>query len=944
MDGSAILRIEDRKRKFPRDSQQNMTTEHRLEKSDWHTEQPEGVFSRLQSQREGLSQREAQSRLDRFGPNVLPEQPPPTWWMIFLRQFYNPLIFVLGAAAVVAIAIGDWTDAAFIGAVLLLNAMIGGYQEWRAEQSSRALQKMLHVRATVIRDGTNREMDAELVVPGDVLLLESGNRVPADVRLLTTQSLQIDESFLTGESVAVTKDSAWIGPIGASVGDHQNMGYAGAVVTRGRGKGVVVQTGASTLVGQLADSVAGAETGTAPLLERMEGFARMIALVVLVIATVIGGAGVAIHGVGEIKNIFLFTVALAVAAIPEGLPAALTVALAIATARMAKRGVIVRRLAAVEGLGSCTLVASDKTGTLTCNELTVRVVSLADGTRVEVSGEGFEPIGEVKINGQVVSINPQDDLGKLVLAGVLCNEADLYRHEDRWKWRGDATDIALLALGEKLGESRDRRLREFPLVHQIPFEAEHRYAATYHRDSDQNPDSDQTHVFVKGAAERLLEMSDLSPERRAELSKTTESLAAEGYRVLALASGTVAGDVDPDSPVDELHDLQFHGFIGMIDPLRPGVVASIAACHRAGIRVCMVTGDHPVTASAIARQLGIVDNDHPAVTGAELEGLDESALNEAVRNHTVFARVAPQQKLDLVRAAQSIGHFVAVTGDGVNDAPALRAANIGVAMGKAGTDVAREASELVVSDDDFSSIVNGIEEGRVAYDNVRKVVAQLTATGAAEVILVCLTLAAGGIMMLMDFDRFVTEGAILLPLLPVQLLWLNLVTNGIQGVALAFEPSEGDVLTRQPRPPEEPVFNRLMIERTLVGAGVMASVSFGLFLWALWQGMEVAAASNLLLLLMVLFENVHVGNNRSETKSALALSPLRSPYLLAGVLAALSIHILAMNLPLLREVLRTEPVSLQTWAVLLGLALTIFIAMEIHKITWRKRYPAKTPK
>lgn len=914
-----------------------MTTDQKTQKSDWHAERLEEVFSKLQSEREGLSQREAQSRLERFGPNRLPEQAPPTWWMIFLRQFYNPLIFVLCIAALVAIGIGDWTDAAFIGIVLMLNATIGGYQEWRAEQSSRALQKMLHVRATVIRDGTTREMDAELVVPGDILLLESGNRVPADMRLLSAQTLQIDESFLTGESVAVTKDSTWTGPLGATVGDHLNMAYAGAVVTRGRGKGVVVQTGEKTLVGQLARSVASAETGTAPLLERMEGFARLIALVVLVIATVIGGAGVVIHGVGQLKDIFLFTVALAVAAIPEGLPAALTVALAIATARMARRGVIVRRLAAVEGLGSCTLVASDKTGTLTCNELTVRVVVLADGKRFDVSGEGFEPVGSVTLDGKDVSTESHEVLGKLALAGVLCNEADLYRYEDKWKWRGDATDIALLSLGEKLGESRDRRLREFPLVHQIPFEAEHRYAATYHRDGN------QTRVFVKGAAERLLQMSDLTAEQRDELAKTTETLAADGYRVLALASGVIDGQVDPDSPNQEPCDLQFHGFIGMIDPLRPGVVDSIAACRRAGIRVCMITGDHPITATAIARQLGIVDDQYPAVTGAQLESMGQSELSDIVRNHSVFARVAPQQKLDLVRAAQSVGHFVAVTGDGVNDAPALRAANIGVAMGKEGTDVAREAAELVVSDDDFSSIVNGIEEGRVAYDNVRKVVAQLTATGAAEVMLVCMTLAAGGVMMLLDFD-IVKNGAILLPLLPVQLLWLNLVTNGIQGVALAFEPNEGDVLQRQPRPPEEAVFNRLMIERTFVAAGVMASVSFSVFLWALWQGMSVIAASNLLLLLMVLFENVHVGNNRSETKSALAFSPLRSPYLLAGVLGALSIHILAMNLPILQQVLRTEPVSLQTWAMLVGLALTIFVAMEIHKISWRIRYPANRSK
>jgi P-type Ca2+ transporter type 2C len=384
------------------------------------------------------------------------------------------------------------------------------------------------------------------------------------------------------------------------------------------------------------------------------------------------------------------------------------------------------------------------------------------------------------------------------------------------------------------------------------------------------------------------------------------------------------------------------GFIGMTDPLREGVKDSIALCHRAGIRVCMITGDHPVTASAIAVELGIATAEDQAVTGRQLDAMDPQAIEQAMKDHNVFARVAPQQKLVLVKAAQALGHFVAVTGDGVNDAPALRAANIGVAMGKSGTDVARDAAELVVSDDDFSSIVGGVEEGRVAYDNVRKVVAQLTATGAAEVMLVCLALAAGGLIAL--FSTPLGEGAtgVLLPLLPAQLLWLNLVTNGIQGVALAFEPSEGDVLSRQPRPPEEPIFNRLMIERTLVAASVMATVSFAVFLWTIRAGWEPLAASNVLLLLMVLFENIHVGNNRSETKSALAFSPLRSPYLLAGVLAALAIHVLAMNLPILQRVLRTEPVSLQTWATLLLLALSVFVAMELHKWSWAKRYGTAT--
>lgn len=911
-----------------------MTAQPARLKHAWHSLQTSEIFEKVSSRSAGLTDKEARDRIERFGANKLPEQAPPAWWMIFLRQFYNPLIFVLGLAAGVAVLIGDWSDAAFIAGVLLVNAMIGGYQEWSAERSSRALQQMLHVRATVVRDNTTREIDAEDVVPGDVILVESGNRIPADLRLLSAQSLQIDESFLTGESVAVTKESGWIGLAETTVGDHRNMAYAGAVVTRGRGKGVVVETGSDTIVGQLAESVAGAETGTAPLLERMHGFARLIALVVIVVASVIGGAGVAIHGMGASKEIFLFTVALAVAAIPEGLPAALTVALAIATSRMAKRGVIVRRLAAVEGLGSCTLVASDKTGTLTCNELTVRAILLADGKHLEVTGEGFEPVGEVHSDGSPVAIEDVDGLDDLVLAGILCNEADLYHHNEHWQWRGDPTDIALLALGRKLGLSRDEETRKFPQRHEIPFEAEHRYAATYH-DGDSGG-----RVYVKGATERVLDMCDLSDRVRSELRESAERLAKDGYRVLALASGEISQAIDPDDPPSEPTGLKLLGFIGMIDPLRPGVGDSITACHRAGIRVCMITGDHPLTASAIARELGIADKDRGAITGAALSEMGEDELQETVRCYSVFARVAPKQKLELVQAAQAIGHFVAVTGDGVNDAPALRAANIGVAMGKAGTDVARDAAELVVSDDDFSSIVNGIEEGRVAYDNVRKVVAQLTATGAAEVMLVCLTLAAGGLMAIFGISGGEDGPAILLPLLPVQLLWLNLVTNGIQGVALAFEPSEGDVLSRPPRPPKEPIFNRLMLERTLIAAGVMATVSFGLFIWAIREGWELAAASNLLLLLMVLFENIHVGNNRSETKSALAFSPLRSPYLLAGVLGALSIHILAMNLPLLQGVLRTEPVDLKTAAAMFGLALTVFVAMELHKMSWAKRYPS----
>jgi P-type Ca2+ transporter type 2C len=912
----------------------DMNQTPRRSASNWHTLPLPSLLEQLDAGENGLSSEQARSRLEQVGLNKLPEQPPPTWWQILLRQFHSPLIYVLAIAAFVALLIGDFTDAIFIGIVLGLNAVIGSYQEWKAEQSSRALQKLLQIRASVSRDGEVREIPSEEVVPGDVVWLESGNRVPADVRLLSAHGLEVDESLLTGESTAVLKDPSWQGEPGTPVSDHQNMSRAGSVVIRGRGKGIVVATGEETLVGELALSVAGATAGRAPLLERMHGFAKLVAVVVLVVAGLIGGMGVLIHGLGELQSIFLFAVALAVAAIPEGLPAALTVALAIATVRMARRGVIVRRLAAVEGLGSCTLVASDKTGTLTCNELTVREVRLPDGKQIEVTGQGFVPEGETRIDGEPLSPEENQPLQALARAAVLCNEGDLHQRDEEWVWRGDPTDVALLALGHKLGRRREATLEKHPQVNEIPFEPEHRFAATYHQlDGD-------VRVFVKGAPERVLAMcAEAGDEEQMErLRGATEEMGQQGFRVLALAEGPAPEGLDPQSSPPEPSGLTFLGFIGMIDPLRPGVADAVERCRDAGITVCMITGDHPVTALAIARDLGMADDPQQVISGRELEEKSPEELEEIVKTVRVFARVAPRQKLELVEAGQRAGHYVAVTGDGVNDAPALRAANIGVAMGKSGTDVAREAAELVISDDNFATIVSGIEEGRVAYDNVRKVVAQLTATGAAEVMLVCLALAGGAVLAAMVAGVATEGAAVILPLLPVQILWLNLVTNGIQGVALAFEPSEGDVLKRRPRPPKEPIFNRLMIERTIVASTVMALVGFCTFFWTVRAGYAIEASRNILLLLMVLFENIHVGNNRSETKSAFAFSPLRSPVLLTGVLAAFLVHLASLYVPFLQAVLQTEPVSLETWGTLISLALTVLVAMEIHKWSWRKRY------
>jgi magnesium-transporting ATPase (P-type) len=873
----------------------------------WHSLNLEAVFENLQANPNGLRESEAKQRFEQVGANSLPQPSPPGCWQILLRQFRSPLIYILGLAACVSLAIGDVKDAGFIIAVLAINAVIGGYQEWRAEQSSRALQRLLKILAVVVRDGEVCEIDAEEVVPGDVVWLESGNRVPADLRLIQTHNLEVDESLLTGESLTILKHQSWIGEPSTPLADRLNMVYAGSTVVRGRGRGVVVATGTATAVGQLAQDMMATVGGKPPLLKRMERFSQVIALAVVVAAVGIALLGIFKHGYSLVE-MFMFAVALAVSAIPEGLPVALTVALAIATHRMAQRGVIVRRLPAVEGLGSCTLIASDKTGTLTCNELTVRQIYLPDGKEFEVTGEGFAPVGQVLFQGQIVA--PERlPLARIARASVLCNEADLHHRDGRWVWRGDPTDIALLAMAHKLGWNRETTLNLYPQVNEIPFEPEHKFAATYHSIEH------QVHLLVKGAPERVLAMCAL-PSALPSPWTTAQQMAEQGYRVLALAEGTAPGDLDPTKVPPEPSKLTLLGFVGMIDPLRPGVKEAIAACHAAGIAVWMVTGDHPATALAIARDLGLARNGSQVVTGRELEGRSPQDIQHLIQTSSVFARIAPHQKLQLVNGARESGHFVAVTGDGVNDAPALRAANIGVAMGKAGTDVAREAAELVLSDDNFATIVAGVEEGRIAYDNVRKVIYLLVSTGAAEIVLIGLAVATG----------------LPLPLLPVQLLWLNLVTNGIQDVALAFEPGEGDALKRRPRSPREPIFNRLMIERTIIGATIMGGVSFGTFDWMLNGGWSEFSARNAVLLLMVLFENIHIGNCRSESKSVFRLSPLSSPILLIGTVTAFLIHLVMMHLPIGNALLSTEPVDIKTWGILISLSLTVLVAIEIHKL------------
>ena len=861
----------------------------------------------------GLSDDEAAARLVAFGPNTLPRRKPPGLAEILLRQFKSPLIYLLAIAAAVSLVIGEAKDAAFILGVLLINAVIGTVQEARAERASQALQQLLRIRAAVRRSHRVLDVDAEMLVPGDVVYLESGNRVPADIRLIDAHGLEADESLLTGESLPVTKRADWSGGPGTPLADRLNMLHAGAMVARGRCHGAVVATGTNSAIGSLALDVIRSEGGRPPLVERMERFTRRIAIAVLVAAAGIAVLGVVI-GRYAITEMFMFGVALAVSAIPEGLPVALTVALAIGTTRMARRGVIVRRLAAVEGLGSCTLIASDKTGTLTCNELTVQQVRSPDGRIYGVTGEGFVPEGSFLVDGLPVEPDQAAALEDLACSVTLCNEAELLQRDGGWTWRGDPTDVALLAMAYKLGWRKDATRELHPQLNEIPFEPERQFAATFNRHGD------AVRVHVKGAPERVVGM--LAPGHDTEeLLATAREMAEAGYRVLAVAQGPAPADLGAEDSPPAPANLAFAGLVGMIDPLRPGVRKAVAEAHEAGVATVMVTGDHPLTALAISRDLGLASSAEEVITGADLVAAPPSSLASLIARTKVFARVAPHQKLEIVNAARAAGHFVAVTGDGINDAPALRAANIGVAMGKSGTDVAREAAELVISDDHFGTITAGIEEGRIAYNNIRNVIYLLVSTGAAEVILVALALVFGSPI----------------PLLPVQLLWLNLVTNGIQDVALAFEPGVGDELRSPPRPPRESIFNRLMIERTLVAALFMGVVGFGLFSWCLSAGWSEDAARNALLMLMVLFENVHLFNCRSETRSAFTMSPLRSPVLMLGIVAAFSIHVSMTYLPVGNLLLATQPVDATLWLKLLALSVPILIVMELHKLSWSLR-------
>ena len=879
-----------------------------------HSEPAEYILNSLATSHHGLSLAEAKLRLKQYGLNTFPKLKQPGIFKIFICQFASPLIYVLLAAAALSIVIEEWSDAGFIFAVLVINASIGTAQEYSAQQAAAALQDLVKTFSRILRAGDSYEIQSEELVPGDIVLLESGDRVPADMRLLTSNNLEVDESLLTGESLSVFKNSEVVLDEETNLADRQNMVFAGSLVVRGRAHAVVVTTALLTELGNIAASVLGEKASKAPLLIRMEKFTHRIAIIVGLAALIMSSIAL-LRGM-PINEVFLLAVALAVSAIPEGLPVALTVALAVGMRRMAKRNVIVQKLVAVEALGSCTYIATDKTGTLTVNQLTIKKIVLPNEDKWDVSGEGIDPEGKISNNNKALLPDEKKLLERLCQVVTLSNEGFLGQRDTGWTSHGDPMDVALLVLAHKAGFDKDDIKEHYEEKAIIPFESERQFSASL------NIINSSAYASVKGAYEKILPMCSLMASTAGDIVidvntiiNQAETLAAQGYRVLALASGEIDEKEFTDN---KLINLTFIGLVGVIDPLRREAKEAVIACQHAGINVAMVTGDHPVTALAIARELGLAEDEEQVVTGDNLKKKIENVneFDNLVSTARVFARVEPTQKLYIVNSLQRNGHFVAATGDGANDAPALKAAEVGVAMGKYGTDVARESSELIITDDNFSSIVAGIEEGRVAYNNVRKVIFLLISTGAAEIVLFTLALLTG----------------LPLPLLAVQLLWLNLVTNGIQDVALAFEPAEGDELSYPPRSPKEGIFNRIMIERVLLSSLVIGVVAFLIFQYLYTQGYSLDESRNGTLLLMVLFENIHVFNSRSETRSVFKHNPLRNHLLLFGTLAAQLIHIGAMYTPWISDVLRIQPVSLDYWFDMLFISFTVLAVMELHKI------------
>lgn len=853
------------------------------------------LINELNSSLEGLSTEEAQKRLAEQGKNILPSKKRDSIFKIFLGELTAPIEIILIITVIISLIIGETVDALVILFIILVDVLMGTYQENKALKSAEALSKMLKTKAKVLRDGKELEIDAEDIVVGDILLVDSGTKIGSDARIIECSNLQVDESSLTGESVAEAKSNeVLVGEI--PLGDRKNMLYAGTNVMTGRAKAIVVATSIQTEIGKIASTVAETKDEKSPLTIRMEKFTKQISILICIVA-LISGTILFLKGY-EWNAIFLSVVALAVSAMPEGLSLALTMALTIASNRMSKKNVIVKKLNSVESLGSCTVIASDKTGTLTVNEQTARKIVLKNGRTFNVTGTGY------KVNGKVVPVNDDslEEVKPIIELAALNNEASFQETTAETTYYGDSIDIAFLVLNKKMNLNSHLKKKQM-----IPYESEKQYSAVFYEQDG------KLRCTVKGSLEKVMSFS----EKNELYQKQNEDLSKEGYRVIAVCDGEVEGTTEAD-----IKNLNFLGMVAFIDPVREEAIDSIAECHRAGIKVVMITGDHPLTAFSIAKDLKLATNYEEVVTGTQIEEAykkGETYFDDFIKDKKVFSRVTPLDKLHIVESYKRTGEFVAVTGDGVNDAPAIKAANIGIAMGS-GTDVAKDTASMIITDDNFKSIVAGVKEGRIAYANIRKITLFLLSCGMAEVLFYLLSVG-------FNYD---------LPLLAIQLLWINVVTDGLQDMALSFETASHDIMNEPPRSTKESLFNKdLMLEVAIFGLTIALMV-FLTWKYLLDHNTDLLVARSTIMMLMVFIQNIHVLNCRSEKNSIFTTSLFTNKFVIITIIGSIILQFIVTETPFLANLLNITNLPITSVLKIFGISFIIIVVAEIYKAIYRK--------
>lgn len=891
------------------------------EGKNWFSEEADAVLDAFDSDSEkGLSEEIVKKKQEKYGENRLPSPSRRSPLKRFVSQFNNLFIYLLLVAGVATALLQEWLDSGVIFGVVVIIAVIGFIQEGKAERALESVRGMLSRKAVVRRAGQRREISAEKLVPGDIVLLNAGDRVPADLRLLKSKSLEIQEAALTGESAAVEKHSEPV-EADAELGDRASMAYSGTVVTSGQGTGVVVAIGEATEIGRISGMLSEVEKLKTPLTKRLDHFAKQLSVVIVVIALITFGVGTMVWG-REWSNMFFAAVSIAVAAIPSGLPAVMTVTLAIGVERMARCNAIIRRLPAVETLGAVTTICADKTGTLTRNEMTAKTVRTADED-IEVEGVGYEPEGQFLIDEDSIDIEKHDVAFEMLRAGLLCNDSEVRHEDEEWKPEGDPTEVALIVLARKAGFDSENRDNDWPRIDAIPFSSERRYMATLNRDSE-----GQHYVYVKGAPERVLEMctgelreGDIADLDAGAWEQRAEDIASRGQRLLAIARKETSEKSELNEN-DVEQDLVMLGLFGMVDPPREEAIRSVEICHGAGIGVKMITGDHVTTAVAVARELGL-KNLEDALRGRDIEELSDEELEEKVMAADVFARASPEHKLRLVKALQKHHEVIAMTGDGVNDAPALKRADVGIAMGQKGTEAAREASDMVLADDNFASIELAVEEGRKVYDNLRKAILFLLPTNAGEALIIMTAIMLGR----------------LTPISPVQILWINMVTAVSLGIAFAWEKAEGSLMQRPPRDTEEPLLTGFTIWRIGFVGSLLLLGAGGLFL--LEQAREATTvdfARTLAVNALVMGEIFYLLNTRFFSRSSISWQGLvGNRAVVIAIVACIGLQVIFTYAPFMNLLFASAPLDAAGWAKCVAVGLIIFLLVETEKFVLRRR-------